>query len=39
MKFSEPPQLFNYLHEMLDNAGKHGLFILTGSINMMLQRG
>ncbi len=31
------PQLFNYLQEILDNTEEDGLFILTGSNNILLQ--
>ncbi len=31
------PKLFNYLQEILDNSKKDGLFILTGSNNILLQ--
>jgi predicted AAA+ superfamily ATPase len=31
------PQLFNYLQEILDNTDEDGLFILTGSNNILLQ--
>jgi predicted AAA+ superfamily ATPase len=31
------PQLFNYLQEILDNSEEDGLFILTGSNNILLQ--
>ncbi len=33
------PELFNYLQEILDNTDKDGLFILTGSNNILLQEG
>jgi len=31
------PQLFNYLQEIIDNSDEDGLFILTGSNNLLLQ--
>jgi len=31
------PSLFNYLQEILDNSSEDGLFILTGSNNLLLQ--
>jgi uncharacterized protein len=31
------PELFSYLQQILDDAGKNGLFILTGSNNFLLQ--
>jgi predicted AAA+ superfamily ATPase len=31
------PNLFNYLHEILDNTEEDGLFILTGSNNVLLE--
>ncbi len=31
------PQLFSYLQQILDESGKKGLFILTGSNNFLLQ--
>lgn len=31
------PQLFSYLQEILDNTNETGLFVLTGSINFLLQ--
>jgi predicted AAA+ superfamily ATPase len=31
------PELFNYLQEILDNSEEDGLFILTGSNNLLLQ--
>lgn len=32
------PQLFSYLQQVLDESGKEGLFILTGSNNFLLQQ-
>lgn len=32
------PELFSYLQELLDNAKKKGLFVLTGSNNFLLQQ-
>ena len=32
------PELFNYMQGMLDQSGKDGLFILTGSNNFLLQQ-
>ncbi|MFN2424395.1 MAG: ATP-binding protein [Cryomorphaceae bacterium] len=33
------PELFNYLQEIIDNSDRDGLFILTGSNNILLQEG